>query len=319
MFNLIFNILECFSITIGFYYIYCLNSKYKNLLKNIEKYKNDYYNLKIKNNNLENNIKDYNNNIYNELKKFVTFNNFDSFNQKFIQLKDLLNKNIISIENKYDYLNSQLFDLNKDFDNLKKINFNNFDYNNLNILKNDIFNKIKDFNIFNTNLQNSQNDINILKTNFDNKDTEINNINTKFNDIYHKLHNNNDDINILKTNFDNKDTEINNINTKFNDIYHKLQDKSDINKKIMNKISNEINTKINNKLNNKFSDLYNQIHYIKYELNTYLDKTYMLVSFDSKTNIPIYVLRKNELDQVQIRQELADYWNFNNMINYNYN
>ena len=87
----------------------------------------------------------------------------------------------------------------------------------------------------------------------------------------------------------------------------------------MNKISNEINTKINNKLNNKFSDLYNQIHYIKYELNTYLDKTYMLVSFDSKTNIPIYVLRKNELDQVQIRQELADYWNFNNMINYNYN
>jgi len=284
MFNLIFNILECFSITIGFYYIYCLNSKYKNLLKNIEKYKNDYYNLKIKNNNLENNIKDYNNNIYNELKKFVTFNNFDSFNQKFIQLKDLLNKNIISIENKYDYLNSQLFDLNKDFDNLKKINFNNFDFNNFNILKNDIFNKIKDFNIFNTNLQNSQNDINILKTNFDNKDTEINNINTKFNDIYHKL-----------------------------------QDKSDINKKIMNKISNEINTKINNKLNNKFSDLYNQIHYIKYELNTYLDKTYMLVSFDSKTNIPIYVLRKNELDQVQIRQELADYWNFNNMINYNYN
>ena len=284
MFNLIFNILECFSITIGFYYIYCLNSKYKNLLKNIEKYKNDYYNLKIKNNNLENNIKDYNNNIYNELKKFVTFNNFDSFNQKFIQLKDLLNKNIISIENKYDYLNSQLFDLNKDFDNLKKINFNNFDFNNFNIFKNDIFNKIKDFNIFNTNLQNSQNDINILKTNFDNKDTEINNINTKFNDIYHKL-----------------------------------QDKSDINKKIMNKISNEINTKINNKLNNKFSDLYNQIHYIKYELNTYLDKTYMLVSFDSKTNIPIYVLRKNELDQVQIRQELADYWNFNNMINYNYN
>ena len=48
--NLILNILECSCIIIGLYYIYYLNNKYKYLLKNIEKYKNDLNILKNKNN-----------------------------------------------------------------------------------------------------------------------------------------------------------------------------------------------------------------------------------------------------------------------------
>ena len=310
MFNFILNILEWTCITLGLYYIYYLNSKYKNLLKTIDKYKNDYNILKIKYNSLDNTINDNYNNINNQFKKFITFNNLDSFNQKFLQFKQELNNNIITIQNKYDYFNSELFDLNNAFDNFKKINFNNFDFNNFNILKNDIFNKIKDLNILSTNLENYEKDKNIFNTKLAIYEEDINILKNKLQNIEeHK--------NIFNTKFDNKEIEIKNINIKLNDIKDKLQEKSEINKKIMTKISNEINTKINNKLNNRLSELYNEIHYIKYELNTYLDKTYMLVGFDSKTNIPIYVLRKNELDQVHIRQELADYWNFNNMINYN--
>ena len=84
----------------------------------------------------------------------------------------------------------------------------------------------------------------------------------------------------------------------------------------MNKLSNEINSKINIKMNKRLTELYKEIDFIKLELNTYLDKTYMLVGFDSNTSIPIYVLRKNELDQVNVSTELTDYWYSTNMIGY---
>ena len=356
MFNLILNILECSSIIVSLYYIYCLNNKYKNLLKNIEKYKNDNHFLKNKNNNLEKSINDNYININNKLEKLVTLKNLNSLNEKLIELENNLNNNISSLENKYDFHESQFFDLNYNFDNFKKINFNNFDFNNFNILKNELSNNIKDIEIYKKDIYTKITNLNTLKNDYYNYKnsikTKIDNINNNNIILHQTIKNLKEEIENknLKEEIENKnlkeeeeeeienkklEEEIENKNKLIEDYSERnknmgisieiLNEKiskyeeliklniKENNNKIINRLSNEINNKINIKLNKSLKELYIDIEYIKLDLNTYLDKTYMLVGFDLNTNMPIYVMRKNELDEVHVRKELADYWSSTNM------
>ena len=75
----------------------------------------------------------------------------------------------------------------------------------------------------------------------------------------------------------------------------------------------ELNSKkIYSKINRNTTELRNSINFIRVEIDTYLDKTYMLVGFDPNNGFPLYVTRKNEYGEIPVRKELADYWSMTN-------
>ena len=76
------------------------------------------------------------------------------------------------------------------------------------------------------------------------------------------------------------------------------------------------------KTNSKIANIKYRLNYLHKDVETYLDKTHMLVGFQPGSGMPIFVLRKNEYGQVPMRQEVSDYWNShtraNQMIIYQY-
>ncbi len=112
------------------------------------------------------------------------------------------------------------------------------------------------------------------------------------------------------------------INTKFttytvtnNKIINEINQISAINKILNDKIlyyNDFINLSIDNnnkKLNKKISDVRYKYNCLQREIDTYLDKTYMIVGFHPGTVIPNIVLRTNEYGSAPIRKEVTDYWN----------
>ena len=112
------------------------------------------------------------------------------------------------------------------------------------------------------------------------------------------------------------------INTKFttytvtdNKIIDEINQLSEVSKSINNKIlsyNDFINSSIsenNKKFNKKISDVRYKYNILQRDIDTYLDKTYMIVGFHSGTVIPNVILRTNEYGTAPIRKEVADYWN----------
>ena len=112
------------------------------------------------------------------------------------------------------------------------------------------------------------------------------------------------------------------INTKFttytvtnNKIVDEINQLSEMSKSINNKIlyyDDFINSSIsenNKKFNKKISDVRYKYNILQRDIDTYLDKTYMIVGFHSGTVIPNVILRTNEYGTAPIRKEVADYWN----------
>lgn len=112
------------------------------------------------------------------------------------------------------------------------------------------------------------------------------------------------------------------INTKFttytvtdNKIIDEINQLSEVSKSINNKIlsyNDFINSSIsenNKKFNKKISDVRYKYNILQRDIDTYLDKTYMIVGFHSGTVIPNVILRTNEYGSAPMRKEVADYWN----------
>jgi len=116
----------------------------------------------------------------------------------------------------------------------------------------------------------------------------------------------------LKNEFDTKCISYTVTNNK---IFEEINQISAINKILNDKIlyyNDFINLSIDNnnkKFNKKISDVRYKYNCLQREIDTYLDKTYMVVGFHPGTVIPNIVLRTNEYGSAPIRKEVADYWN----------
>jgi len=116
----------------------------------------------------------------------------------------------------------------------------------------------------------------------------------------------------LKNEFDTKCISYTVTNNK---IFEEINQISAINKILNDKIlyyNDFINLSIDNnnkKFNKKISDVRYKYNCLQREIDTYLDKTYMIVGFHPGTVIPNIILRTNEYGSAPIRKEVADYWN----------
>ena len=110
-------------------------------------------------------------------------------------------------------------------------------------------------------------------------------------------------------------------NTNINDRVNKLFISTEVlNEKQMTlneliaKTNEQTNKRLHSKINKNISEIRMFQNSLKLDIDTYLDKTYMLVGFNPNNGLPIFVTRKNEYGEMPVRQELIDYWNANTYV-----
>jgi len=261
------------------YCIYILYEKYNNLLNTFNHEKKILNRQYSKNNNEIELLKD-NINVWLKKNNLKLEEHANKSNKILKELSDKIidiNKNIKQLEHSIDIINSSNFDLNINLDYLKENNIIEV----INLLKkNSVPQILKEL----TNEIN--NDLQKYKSYTEEHIKKYVDFNTNINDRVNKLF----------------------ISTQV------LNEKQMTLNELIKKTNEQTNKRLHSKINKNISEIRMFQTSLKLDIDTYLDKTYMLVGFNPNNGLPIFVTRKNEYGEMPVRRELIDYWNANTYV-----